>query len=118
MLFNRFVTIIKTLADLPQGHTHQPFVLVYNVGLEAWALLDLDTDLDKLQFFDDPRNAALCVITGNDLPRLPVNIDLAKCAEALRRYMIASARPPGQVAFHSCFNAEDVTTPTQEKPTQ
>lgn len=113
MLFQTFLGIIKTLAEQPEPTSAVPFCLVYNTGLEAWALLDLTRDIDKLSYFEDSRNAALCLLTPDDLSRLPQGFDPAKCEVALVRYMAADAHPALQMPFLNCFTTADVVTPAQ-----
>ncbi len=103
MLFHRFPALIRALLDSAVEESDTAFILVHNYGLEAWALLDLARDPDKIQFFEDPRNRSLCVISASDVRALQTDLDLPQAEAHLIETLIMPTAPFGQIPFSSLF---------------
>jgi len=108
MLFTTFESVLRTVQDseLPAGDI--PEILVYNFGLDAWAVLDLDRDADKVQFFDDPRNIAVCVIATTDVRSLGKAFDLAAAPGRILSLFGDHIIRPFQTPFSSFFKPTPV----------
>lgn len=103
MLFTTFESVLRTIQDeeLPGGDV--PQVLIYNSGLDAWAALNLGRDADKVQFFDDPRNIAVCIITTSDVRSLGKGFDLAAAPGQFFSLFDETIPRPFQTPFSSFF---------------
>ena len=105
MLFNRLVTALGQVRSRTPDLRAVPVVLIYNKGLELWAILDLDSDHDKIDFFEDPRNIAVCVITVEDLATLPNTFDVHDFDKQLAAMVAIGPVPPGELPFSVLFHA-------------
>ena len=117
MLFTRLETALKTIAHGDPAAGPRTLLLVYNDGLAAWALLDLDRSLDHSQYFDDPRNTGICVITSQDVHSLPSSFSVDAAERVLTEYARNVRVPVAQIGF-SLLIAELCAPPnsTQELP--
>lgn len=111
MIYMRFKGVLKTLADASESLRSVDRILVFNPALDRWALLNPWDSHDCYQYWNDPRHTALCVITADDLSRLPPGFDPDKCEAALIDYVAHRANPAGQVPFTNCFDPAAVITP-------
>ncbi len=104
MLFNRLVTALGQVRSRTADLRAIPVVLVYNKGLELWAILDLNSDHDKINFFEDPRNLMVCVVTVDDLTTLPPTFEPDHFASALSHALLTGPVPPGELPFSVLYS--------------
>ena len=104
MLFNRLVTALGQVRSRTADLRPIPVVLVYNKGLELWAILDLNSDHDKIDFFEDPRNVMVCVVTLDDLSSLPATFEVGDFESALSHAVVTGPVPPGELPFSVLYS--------------
>lgn len=112
MLFTTFESVLRTVQETPLPDGDVPEILIYNSGLDAWAVLDLNRDADKVQFFDDPRNIAVCVIATSDVRSLGKDFDLTSAPGQFFSLFDCAIVRPFETPFSSFFRP----TPVQDKP--
>ncbi len=115
MLFQRLHSLLNDLSDPAQTDCEGPLVLVYNTGLESWALLDPFREVDCLQFFEDRRNTMLCVLTGDIARSIPEDTDLDHLEARLQHHAVNVAPSPAQIPLDFLLRniGEPVADPDQ-----
>lgn len=103
MLFLSFNSILKSIQDTDPPLGDEPQLLVYNSGLDAWALLDLNREHDKIAYFEDPRNIAVCIMATSDIRSLGQAFDLDRAEATLSTHISNHISLPHQTPFSAFF---------------
>lgn len=111
MLFNRLFTALARVRSRTADLRAIPVVLIYNKGLELWAILDLSSDHDKIDFFEDPRNVMVCVITLDDLTSLPATFEVQAFEKQLAEAVTVGPVPPGELPFSVLYGVLTLPQP-------
>lgn len=102
MIYRTFNSTLREVQNTDPELGDYPQLLIYNSGLDAWALLNLNNDNDKVAYFEDPRNVILCMVTTTDVRSLGQEFSLEDACTRFLQYM-ANDRPSDQQTYFSAF---------------
>lgn len=116
MLFLTLETQLRTLMDTAALEQYVPSLLVYHTDTHRFALLDLDSQFDKLHFFDDPRHAIVCTITPDDAKQLPYDLNCEALALFIKHHLRDALTPPHTLSLSHYLSAKTQNSSPPEQP--
>lgn len=116
MLFLTLETHLRALTTGANLMQFVPSLLVYHHDTHRFALLNLDSDFDKLHFFDDPRHAIVCTITPDDAKRLPSDLNCEALALFIQHHLRDSQVPPHTLSLSYYLSAQNRNNSPHEQP--